>query len=100
MDSLFHSEEAVLGTQESDDNVFRQGFEANKDGEYTVRAEFESDGKLNQIDFPLQIGEPSSFGPLGIAGTIIFIIIIVVNITQRRKITLAKIKSTHGNQGS
>jgi hypothetical protein len=95
--SWFSTEESVLGVQGSDDNVFRQGFEAEVDGEFTVRAEFEADGKLNQIDFPLQIGEPSSFGPIGLTISIILLIIFGVNITQRKKLTSAKIKSAHGS---
>ena len=94
-DSWFSDKEELLGVQDVDDNVFRQGFEFNKEGNYIVRAEFESGGVPYQIDFPLRIGEPSSFGPLGIAITIILFVLFGVNIVQRKKLVQAKIRSAH-----
>jgi len=94
-DAWFNSQEELLGVQDVDDNVFRQGFEFNKAGNYIIRAEFESGGVLYQIDFPLRIGDPSSFGPLGIAITIILFVLFGVNIAQRKKLVQAKIRSAH-----
>lgn len=94
-DVWFSDKEELLGVQDVDDNVFRQGFEFNKAGNYIIRAEFESDGVPYQIDFPLRIGEPSSFGPLGIAITIILFVLFGVNIVQRKKLVQAKIRSAH-----
>ena len=94
-DAWFSDKEELLGVQDVDDNVFRQGFEFNKEGDYIIRAEFESDGVPYQIDFPLRIGEPSSFGPLGIAITIILFVLFSVNIVQRKKLVQAKISSAH-----
>jgi len=94
-DAWFSDKEELLGVQDVDDNVFRQGFEFNKAGNYIVRAEFESGGVPYQIDFPLRIGEPSSFGPLGIAITIILFVLFGVNIVQRKKLVNAKIRSAH-----
>jgi len=94
-DSWFSDKEELLGVQDVDDNVFRQGFEFNKEGDYIIRAEFESGGVPYQIDFPLRIGEPSSFGPLGIAITIILFVLFGVNIVQRKKLVQAKIRSAH-----
>lgn len=50
-----------------------------------MRAEFESGGEPYVIDFPLRIGEPASIGPLGLTVTLIVIILLSVNITQRRR---------------
>lgn len=98
-DSLFDRNEEVLGVQEVDDNVFRQGFEFLQKGDYIIRAEFESGGEPYQIDFPLRIGEPSSMGPIGIAIAVIVIVLIGVNILQRKKLVTARIRSAHeGNQ--
>ncbi len=94
-DAWFSDKEELLGVQDVDDNVFRQGFEFNKAGNYIIRAEFESGGVPYQIDFPLRIGEPSSFGPLGIAITIILFVLLGVNIVQRKKLVQAKISSAH-----
>ena len=94
-DAWFSDKEELLGVQDVDDNVFRQGFEFNKAGNYIIRAEFESGSVLYQIDFPLRIGDPSSFGPLGIAITIILFVLFGVNIAQRKKLVQAKIRSAH-----
>ena len=94
-DAWFSDKEELLGVQDVDDNVFRQGFEFNEAGNYIIRAEFESAGVPYQIDFPLRIGDPSSFGPLGIAITIILFVLFGVNIAQRKKLVQAKIRSAH-----
>jgi len=94
-DSWFSDQEELLGVQDVDDNVFRQGFEFSKAGHYIIRAEFVADGQPYQIDFPLQIGESSSLGPLGITITIIFFVLFGVNIAQRKKLVNAKIRSAH-----
>ena len=44
--------EEKLGSQKIDDGVYRQGFVFNKDGNYIIRAYFESDGEPYSIDFP------------------------------------------------
>lgn len=86
--------EEDLGTQEMYDGVFRQGFMFKENGSYIITATFESGGEPYIIDFPLQIGESSSMGPIGIAlGTIVFALIIV-NVLQRKRIMREKIRST------
>lgn len=99
-DAWFSDKEELLGVQDVDDNVFRQGFEFNEAGNYIIRAEFESAGVPYQIDFPLLIGDPSSFGPLGIAITIILFVLFGVNIVQRKKLVQAKIRSAHEGDAS
>ncbi len=93
-DNLFGSNEELLGVQPPDDNVFRQGFEFLRAGDYIIRAEFESGGEPYQIDFPLTIGEPSRLGPVGIAVAIILVVLLSVNVKQRRLLR-AKIRSAH-----
>jgi hypothetical protein len=94
-DGWFNSQQKLLGVQEVDDNVFRQGFEFSENGDYIIRAEFEPDGELYKIDFPLQIGEKDLFGPLGTGIAVILIVLFGVNITQRKKLVTARIKSAH-----
>jgi len=94
-DGWFNSQQELLGVQEVDDNVFRQGFEFSENGDYIIRAEFEPDGELYKIDFPLQIGEKDLFGPLGTGIAVILIVLFGVNITQRKKLVAARIKSAH-----
>ncbi len=94
-DGWFEDEnEEIIGTQQMYDGVFRQGFLFKKNGNYIITAQFESGGEPYTIDFPLQIGENSSMGPIGIAlGTIVFAII-TVNIVQRKRIMREKIRNT------
>ena len=92
-DSLFNDDEELLGVQLPDDNVFRQGFEFREAGDYIVRAEFAAGGEPYQIDFPLQIGEPARWGPLGLTIAAIMLVLIAVNIVQRKRLTSDKIRS-------
>ena len=94
-DSLFNEEEELLGVQIPDDNVFRQGFEFRESGDFIVRAEFESDGEPYQVDFPLQIGEPARWGPIGITVAAIMFVLIAVNLIQRKRLTSDRIRSSH-----
>ncbi len=95
-DSFFSSDEEILGTQDIDDGVYRQGFVFNKAGHYIITAEFESEGAPYSIDFPLQIGEPFPIGPLGISVSVIALLLLFVNITQRKR--LARIKASQHHQ--
>ncbi len=92
-DSWFSDEEEMLGKQPADDNVFRQGFEFKQSGKYIIRAEFSVDDEPYQIDFPLQIGEPSPFGPIGLAVGMIIFVLLAVNLLQRKRLVGAKIRS-------
>ena len=94
-DSLFNEEEELLGVQIPYDNVFRQGFEFRESGDFIVRAEFESDGEPYQVDFPLQIGEPARWGPIGITVAVIMFVLIAVNLIQRKRLTSDRIRSSH-----
>ena len=95
--SWFSSKEEILGEQKIDDGVYRQGFEFSKAGAYIITAEFESDGEPYIIDFPLQIGETDSIGPLGITVAILIFVIVGVNITQRRRLQRIKAQQHHSD---
>lgn len=92
-DSLFNDDEELLGIQLPDDNVFRQGFEFREAGNFIVRAEFEAGGEPYQIDFPLQIGEPARWGPLGLTIAAIMVVLIAVNLVQRKRLVSDIIRS-------
>jgi hypothetical protein len=94
-DGWFNSRQELLGAQEVDDNVYRQGFEFSENGDYIIRAEFVSEGELYKIDFPLQIGEKNMLGPIGTSVAVILIVLFGVNIIQRKKLVTARIKSAH-----
>jgi len=96
-DSWFSSKEEVLGVQKIDDGVYRQGFIFTEEGDYIIVAEFESDGEPYIIDFPLRIGEPMPIGPIGIAALIIFLVLIGVNITQRKRMQRVKASQHHAD---
>jgi hypothetical protein len=97
-DSWFSNQEELLGVQEVDDNVFRQGFEFSDAGNYIIRAEFESGGEPYQLDFPLQIGNTSALGPIGIAVSLILFALIAVNFIQRKRLANAKISHAHAGK--
>ena len=82
-----------LGLQPPDDNVFRQGFLLEAAGDYIISARFEADGEPYVIDFPLRIGEPPPIGPIGIAVGALVIVLLTVNIVQRRRSMTGKIRA-------
>ncbi len=88
-----------LGLQPPDDNVFRQGFFFGEAGDYIITAEFEADGEPYVIDFPLRIGEPPPLGPIGIAVGALVIVLLTVNIVQRRRSMTGKIRGAREGKG-
>ena len=84
-DSWFANKEEVLGVQDIDEVVYRQGFIFKKEGDYIITAKFESGNEPYEIDFPLRIGEPAPVGPIGITVAILIIILVAVNILQRKR---------------
>ena len=97
-DSWFSANEETLGVQDIDDNVYRQGFLFNKDGNYIITAEFESGGEPYTIDFPLRIGEPAPVGPIGITIILLVTVLVVVNILQRKR--RFRLKAMRAREGS
>ncbi len=85
-------EEKTLGVQPVDDNVFRQGFHIHQAGDYIISAEFEADGERYVVDFPLRIGDVSPVSPMVIAGGVILVVLVVVSITQRRRVMTGKVR--------
>lgn len=94
-DSWFSNQQELLGVQEIDDGVYRQGFIISEEGDYIITAEFNADGEPYTIDFPLRIGAPVSIGPLGLAVGVILFVLVGVNIVQRRRLTSARIRHAH-----
>ena len=94
-DSWFSDEQEVIGTQAIDDGVYRQGFIFKEAGDFIITAEFESGGEPYIIDFPLRIGEPTPLGPIGIAVLIILIVLVGVNVTQRKRMQRVKASQHH-----
>jgi len=94
-DNWFHSNEETLGVQPPVDNVFRQNFQFLKDGDYIITASFEADGAPYIIDFPLRIGKPSAIGPIGMAIAAIAILLLAVNLIQRKRSLRDRIRHAH-----
>lgn len=92
-DKWFGSHQEALGTQNIDDGVYRQGFLVKKAGKYLIQASFHSNGEPYTIDFPLRIGQVSSIGPIGIVAIVIFSVLLIVNIIQRKRLLRGKIQS-------
>lgn len=97
-DSWFSDKEEVLGEQQIDDGVYRQGFVFREAGDYIIIAEFESGGEPYIIDFPLRIGDPFPVGPIGIAVFIIVIVLLGVNLTQRKRMQRLKASQHHADK--
>jgi hypothetical protein len=94
-DSLFSDAQELLGVQVIDDGVYRQGYVISDTGSYIVRAEFEENGEPYVIDFPLQIGEKSALGPLGIAVGIVVAALLGVNFISRKRLIRTKMQNAH-----
>jgi hypothetical protein len=90
--------EETLGTQPLDGNVFRQGFLFMEEGDYIIAANFESEGEPYIIDIPVRIGDPAWIGPIGITVTVIIILLIVVNLIQRKRLLRAKISKSRSTE--
>lgn len=99
-DVWFGSTEEQLGTQTADDSVFRQGFLFDHAGDYIVTAQFEPGGESHTIDFPLRIGEPSAVGPVKLAVGLLLIVLIGVNVLQRKRLLRARIRAAHRGETS
>ncbi|MBT7444165.1 MAG: hypothetical protein HN790_09420 [Methylococcales bacterium] len=94
-DSWFSSRSEILGEQPIDDAVYHQGFQFEDVGDYIITASFEADGEPYVIDFPLRIGEISGTGPIGILVGIVVVVLIGVNVIQRRRVLNSKIRQAH-----
>ena len=94
-DSWFSRNEESLGVQPPDDNVYRQGFIFNEAGDYIISAQFEAGGAPYIIDFPLRIGNPPPIGPLGLAFAALALLLVTVNVLQRRRLGRLKTRRHH-----
>ena len=96
-DSWFSDKEEVIGVQQIDDGVYRQGFIFKEAGDYIIIAEFESGGEPYIIDFPLRIGDPLPIGPIGISVLVIILVLLGVNLTQRKRMQRLKASQHHAD---
>ncbi len=94
-DGWFRNETELLGVQEIDDGVYRQGFVISEEGSYIITAEFTADDEPYIIDFPLRIGAPVPIGPLGLVVGVIVLVLVGVNVVQRRRLVSARIRHAH-----
>ena len=85
----------TLGTQHPDDNVFRQRYLFEEEGDYMISAEFEADGEPYTVDFQLRIGAPTSYGILGVAVALVLAALLGVSLIQRRRAMAGKIRGAH-----
>ena len=95
----FGSHNEKLGTQVIDDFVYRQGFLFSQPGDYIISARFEANNEPYIIDFPLRIGPPPSWQPIGIAVAIMLVLLVGVSLLQRRRSMTEKIRSQHNENG-
>jgi hypothetical protein len=93
----FGAYEENLGAQILDDHVYRQGFMFRQRGSYIITASFKDDKEHYTIDFPLQVGAPSPYGPIGIAVAIVFIVLALVGLMQRRRAVSGQIRGSRSD---
>lgn len=98
-DSWFADKEELLGVQQIDDGVYRQGFIFKEAGDFIISAEFSEAGEHYVIDFPLRIGEPISLGPVGITVIIVLVVMVTVSISQRKRLQRLKARQHHNAMG-
>ncbi len=97
-DSWLSGHEESLGAQVLDDNVYRQAFVFNQEGDYIITAEFQIDGERYTIDFPLRVGKSLAFGPLGISIAIIVVVLLAVSIVQRKRMMRIRLQTARNEQ--
>ena len=88
-------EQETLGTQQPDDNVFRQGFLFEEEGDYLISVEFEAAGEPDIVDCQLRIGEPTPYGILGVAVALVLAALLAVSLIQRRRAMAGKTRGVH-----
>ena len=88
----FSQQAEQLGQQMIDDGVYRQGFEFLTEGKYVIRAHFDVGSTPYDIDFPLQVGDPSPLTPLAIGSIIILVVLIGSNILLGRRSRIATLQ--------
>ncbi len=98
--SWFSSHEEKLGAQVLEDNVYRQGFIFQQQGDYIITAEFVADDKPYTVEFPMSVGNPLPVGPLGIAVGVIVLTLITVSVVQRKRLTRARIQSARPSKST
>ncbi len=89
----------TLGVQVPDDHVFRQRVVFPADGDYLISARFRDKGEHYVIDFPIRIGEPSPFGPIGAAIGGLMLVLVSVSLIQRRRLITGKVRNAR-NKGA
>jgi hypothetical protein len=89
------AESELLGRQKIDDAVYRQGFLFKRKGSYIIRAHFDYDGEPYDVVFPLQVGQTSPIGPVGSTVALLLLILLGVNVFQRKRLQRSKIRSAH-----
>jgi len=94
-DRWFAPPSEPLGEQPIDDGVYRQGFVFKQTGDYIVSAHFDYDHEPYDIDFPLTVGKPFPVGPIGFFVGAITLLLVGVNVVQRRRLLRDKIRAEH-----
>jgi len=97
-DTWFGGEQEVIGRQPADETVFRQGFLITRPGDYIITAAFDYGGEPYRIDFPMRVGDPSPVGPLGLTVAILALVLISVNLIQRRRLLRSRIQMAHQDE--
>lgn len=95
----FGKPEEPMGVQRLDDGVFRQPFAFNSPGSYVIAAKFESGGEPYVIEFPVRVGPPPAFGPIGITVGFLVFLLLAVTLIQRRRAMTGKIRASHEQSG-
>ncbi|HJM61971.1 MAG: hypothetical protein QF726_04625 [Alphaproteobacteria bacterium] len=90
-------ESREIGRQLPDDNVFRQAFRLDREGDFLITVTLNVNGEPHMIDFPLRVGEAPMIGVLDIIIALVVLTIVAVTLVQRRRTMVGKVRETHGS---
>jgi hypothetical protein len=88
-------ESREIGRQLPDDNVFRQAFRLDREGDFLVTATLDIDGEPHMCDFPVRVGEAPMIGALEIIIALVVLTIAAVTLVQRRRAMVGKVREMH-----
>ena len=89
-------ESREIGRQLPDDNVFRQAFRLDREGDFLITVTLNVNGEPHMIDFPLRVGEAPMIGVLDIIIALVVLTIVAVTLVQRRRAMVGKVREMHG----
>jgi hypothetical protein len=83
-DGWFAAPAETIGEQQARQGVVEQGFEFSRDGQYIIRARFDSDGQPYKVDFPMQVGNPQRWLAMLLAVAVVLVTLSALRLRNKR----------------